>query len=148
MIALITLLLGSVLAAPASRSPAIAECTLGRVVLTDLSPSPGEADFLIDADQIQSGSLFALCPDLLSSLPPKIRIASKAEAARVRELGSPDPVLILYVDAPEISRSGRTAVVSYSYICNGLCGEGYRVRYKVAGGVWMRAGKEKRLWVS
>jgi len=148
MIALVALLLSSVFAAPASHSPAIAECALGRVVLTDLSAPSVGTGFLLNGDPSQKNSLVALCPDLISSLPPNLRIASKAELARVSELGSPDPVTILYVDVPKVSKSGRAAVVSYSYICNGLCGAGYEARYKKAGGVWSRVGKEKRLWVS
>lgn len=147
MIALITLLLSSVVAAPAIHSPVTAECAVGRVVLTDLPPPLAGADILIDGDQSQS-SLFAFCPDLLSSLPPSFRIGSKAEIARVHDLGSLNPVTIFEVSVPKIPKSRRTAVVSYSYICNGLCGAGYQVRYKLTGGVWKQVGKEKRLWVS
>ena len=147
MIPSITLLLTSAITAPEFLGPVIAECAVGRAVLTDLSASIKGSDYLIDRDQIQSSSLFAICPDLLSSLPSNIRIASKAEIARVNDLSSPHPVTILTVSVPKISNSRRAAVVSYSYICNGLCGAGYRVRYKLTGGVW-RGGKEKRLWVS
>lgn len=146
---LMALALGSAVLTPAIYIGVKADCAVGRAVLDDLASSwPKGENILIRPGHDDDRSLFARCPDLLTSLPANMRFASDAERARLDDITAPNPVTIFHLDAPKISRTGRSAVVSYSYRCNGLCGAGYQARYKLTRGVWKRAGNAKRIWVS
>ena len=149
MIALTTLALIFASSSPARQIGTSSECALGQVVLTDQARSWTKgAEILINPDDDTNTSLFARCPGLITSLPAKMRFASKAEITRLSDIVPSNSATIFHLGVPTISRDGRNATVSYSYACSGLCGAGYQARYKLKRGIWKRVGIEEQMWVS
>ena len=151
MITLMALTLSAASAKPVSDAHEKPECALTQAVLADLASSHHLAgkEILMDAGSEENRtSIFTLCPNLLKSLPARIRIATEAEIARKEDLTSTNPVTIFGLDVPKISRGGRKAVVSYFFTCNGLCGAGFQTRYEWKRGVWKQVSQPRRMWIS
>lgn len=131
-----------------------ATCELGRVALRELpkdSDAPGRYDLRYGFPNPRSPDLLDACPELTRELQTDIPLAD-AEARRRASVHAPTQertplTKIFNIGLPQFSADLKTADVSMSYECTGLCAGGFVATYVRGPAGWRRTGI-RNVWVS
>ena len=133
-----------------------AVCEVGRVALLDLptlNHNP-ELDAYYAGIDSEHHDLLDICPQLRDAIPTGYPLADDDARARANDhravvSGPQGKAAFIYsIGIPEISEDGKTAVVSMSYSCTGLCGAGFQATYVRGAYGWKRQGEIRNLFVS
>ena len=127
-------------------------CQLGRVVLTDMPSKPDAGTYYIKTDPTREGLLHE-CPQLARRLPQGYKPADADARSRAAEHvptpgPSRPPAVIYTIGVPVIAANARSATVTITSECSGLCGGSTVYRYVRTSQGWRRDGKPRTLWVS